>query len=326
MSILLRRREFIAALGGATTWPFAAPAQKASMPVVGFLGLFPQSSTPVATFRQGLAAAGFVEGRTVAFEYRWANNQYERLPALAAELVQRQVAVIVAIDSGPAVLAAKAATSKIPIVFGLGADPVEFGLAASLRYPGGNMTGVSALSSELLSKQLDLLRQFSPTTTNFAYFVDFQARLAQQDTSRLVAAARDMGLQLLIVESEGEIETAFARFLQAGSGALIVGPYVIFDRNRQKILDFARGNKIPAIYPGRRYVAEGGLMSYGANPVGLRQVIVDYVARILKGAKPADLPIQQPTTFDFVINLKTARALGLAVPPTLFAVATEVIE
>jgi putative ABC transport system substrate-binding protein len=190
------------------------------------------------------------------------------------------------------------------------------------------MTGVSLLSGELLSKRLDLLRQFSPSTKTFAYFTDFRARLAQEDTSGIVAAARDMALQLIILEAtnEGEIETAFARFLQAGSGGLIVGPYLIFDRNRKKILDFARGNKIPAIYPGRRYVAEGGLMSHGYNPVGVHKTIVDYVARILKGAKPADLPVQQPTTFDLVVNVTTAKALGLDIPATVYALATEVIE
>jgi putative ABC transport system substrate-binding protein len=322
MSICLRRREFIAGLGGAAAWPLAAQAQQVRKPVVGYLGLGPPSPGVEAWFRQGLNEVGFVDGINVAIEFRWGGIQ-----AAAADLVRNQVAVIVT-DSGPTVLAAKAATSKIPIVFASAIDPVEFGLVASLRYPGGNMTGVSFLSSELSGKQLDLLRQFSPTTTTFAYFVDFRPRLTQENASRLVAAARDMGLQLIIVEatSEGEIETAFARFLQAGSGALIVGPYVIFDRNRQKLLAFAAGHKIPAIYPSRRYVEEGGLMWYGANLVGARKVIVDYVARILKGAKPGDLPVQQPTTFDFVINLKTARALGLAVPPTLFALATEVIE
>ena len=327
MNICLRRREFIAGLGGSAAWPVAARAQQLRKPVVGYLGLGPPRPDAEAWLRQGLNEVGYVDGVNVAIEFRWGNYSNSGDRAAAADLVRNQVAVIVT-ESGPTILAAKAATSKIPIVFASSVDPVELGLAVSLRYPGGNMTGVSFLSGELLGKRLDLLRQFSPTTTNFAYFVDSRARLAQEYTSRLVAAARDMRLQLFIVEaaSEGEIETAFARFLQAGSGALIVGGYVIFDRNQKKILDFARGNKIPAIYPNRRYVAEGGLMSYAANPVDVRKVIVDYVARILKGAKPADLPIQQPTTFDFAINLKTARALGLAVPPTLFALATEVIE
>jgi putative ABC transport system substrate-binding protein len=321
---MIQRREFVAFLGGAAAWPLAARAQQLRKPVVGYLGLGPPRPDVEASFRRRLNEVGYVDGINVAIEFRWENSGIQ---AAAADLVRNQVAVIVT-ESGPTVLAAKAATSKIPIVFASTVDPVEFGLAASLRYPGGNMTGVSALSGELLSKQLDLLRKFSPTTTNFAHFVDLRARLAQEYTSRLVAAARDMGLQLFIVatSSEGEIETAFARFLQSGSGALIVGPYVIFDRNRQKLFAFASENKIPAIYPFRGYVAEGGLMSYGANLAGVRKVIVDYVARILKGAKPADLPIQQPTIFDFVINLKTARALGLAVPPTLFALATEVIE
>ena len=321
---MIRRRDFITLLGGAAAWPLAARAQQLRKPVVGYLGLGPPRPDAEAWLRQGLNEVGYVDGINVAIEFRWENSGIQ---AAAADLVRNQVAVIVT-ESGPTILAAKAATSKIPIVFASAVDPVEFGVAASLRYPGGNMTGVSFLAGELLGKQLDLLRQFSPTTTNFAYFVDFRARLAEEYTSRLVAAARYMGLQLIIVEvtNDGEIETGFARFLQAESGALIVGPYLIFFRNQKKILDFARVNKIPAIYPSRSYVAEGGLMSYGANLVGGRKVIVDYVARILKGAKPADLPIQQPTTFDFAINLKTARALGLAVPPTLFALATEVIE
>jgi putative ABC transport system substrate-binding protein len=243
----MKRREFITLLGGAAAWPLAVRAQQLRKPVVGFLGLGPPRPDVEASFRRGLGEVGYVDGINVAIEFRWENIQ-----AAAADLVRNQVAVIVT-DSGPTVLAAKAATSKIPIVFASAVDPVEFGLASSLRYPGGNMTGVSSLSGELLSKQLDLLRQFSPSTTNFAYFVDLRARLAQEYTSRLVAAARDMGMRLFIVEapSEGEIETAFARFLQSGSGALIVGPYVIFERNRKKILDFAHGNKIPAIYPGQ---------------------------------------------------------------------------
>ena len=264
MTFCIRRREFIAGLGGAAAWPLAARAQQLRKPVVGYLGIGPPNPYEEAWLRRGLNEVGYVDGVNVAIQFRWEGWEDNRFRAAAADLVRNQVAVIVT-TSGPAVIAAKAATSKIPIVFLEASDPVAGGLAASLRSPGGNMIGVSLLSGELLSKRLDLLRQFSPSTKTFAYFTDFRARLAQEDTSRIVAAARDMALQLIILEAtnEGEIETAFARFLQAGSGGLIVGPYLIFDRNRKKILDFARGNKIPAIYPGRRYVAEGGLMSYG---------------------------------------------------------------
>ena len=328
---MILRRKFIAGLGGAAAWPLAARAQKASMPVVGFLGLLSSSRNAnlVAVFRQGLAAAGFVEGRTVAIEYRWANGEGWRLAPLARELVQRQVAVMVAIDSGPAILAAKAATSTIPIVFALGADPITFGLVASLNRPGGNMTGVSVLHSELTGKRLGLLREMAPQATTVAYLTDPGARDSEETTSYMLAGARALGLQAIIldVRNELEIDTAFAMLLERGPGALVVGPYVLFERNAQKIVELAARHNIPAIYPGPFFVRLGGLMSYSADLVAPVRLIGSlYVAQILRGAKPADLPVQQPTKFNLVINLKTAKKLGLTIPPTLYALADEVIE
>jgi putative ABC transport system substrate-binding protein len=323
MSICLRRREFIAGLGTAAAWPLAAHAQKA------FLGLLPQRANPVATFREGLAAAGFVEGRTVAIEYRWANNQYERLPALAAELVQRQAAVIVAIDSGPAVLAAKAATSTIPIVFGLADDPINFGLVASLSRPGGNMTGVSILHNELTAKRLDLLLQMAPLATTVGYLTDPGARSSEQTTNDVLAAARALGRQAIVLKAHNELEinAAFATLAERGTAALVVGPYVLFEMNAQKIIELAARHKIPAIYPGRYFVHLGGLIGYSGDVLASVRLIGSlYVAQILRGAKPADLPVQQPTKFNLVINLKTAKTLGLTIPPTLYALGDEVIE
>jgi putative ABC transport system substrate-binding protein len=327
----MRRREFITLLGSsAAAWPLAARAQQAAMPVVGFLDLGsprPDASY-VATFRQGLATAGFVEGRTVAIEYRWANNQGRRLAPLAAELVQRQVAVIVALG-GPAVLAAKAATSTIPIVFGLGGDPIKFGLVASLSRPGGNMTGVALLSSELTGKRLDLLREMAPSATTVAYLTDPGARTSEEPTRDMLEAARALGRQAIILEARNalDIDAAFATLVERGAGGLVVGPYILFERNSKKIVELAARHKIPAIYPGRGFAVGGGLMSYDADSMAaLRQIGSLYIAQILRGAKPADLPVQQSSRFDFVINLKTARTLGIEVPPTLLALADDVIE
>jgi putative tryptophan/tyrosine transport system substrate-binding protein len=325
----MRRREFIVGLGSAAAWPLAARAQQQAMPVVGFLDL--GSPRPdagyVAAFRQGLAAAGFLDGRTVAIEYRWANNQAQRLAPLAAELVQRQVAVIVTF-SGPAVLAAQAATSTIPIVFGLSTDPIKFGLVASLSRPGGNMT-LSSLSSELTGKRLDLLRELTPLGTTVAYITDPGARGSEEPARDMLAAARALGRQAIILEARDEldIDAAFATLVERGASALIVAPHILFERNDEKIVELAARHRIPAIYPRPGFVVAGGLMSYDADPVAaMRQIGSFYVAKLLKGAKPADLPIQQPTKFELVINLKTARALGLTIPETLLATADEVIQ
>jgi putative tryptophan/tyrosine transport system substrate-binding protein len=328
----LRRRDFITALGcAAIALPLAARAQQPAMPVVGFLALGsprPDASY-VATFRQGLATAGFVEGRTVAIEYRWANNQGWRLAPLAAELVQRRVAVIVAIDSGPTILAAKAATSTIPIVFALGADPIKFGLVTSLSRPGGNMTGVTLLSGELTGKRLDLLREIAPLATTVAYITDPGARVSEETTGDMLLAARALGRQAIILEARNEldIDTAFATLVERGAGALVVAHHILFERNSKKIVELTARHKIPAIYPGRFFAVVGGLMSYSADLVTpLRQIGSLYVAQILRGAKPADLPVQQPTKFDLVINLKTAKTLDLQIPDKLLATADEVIE
>jgi putative tryptophan/tyrosine transport system substrate-binding protein len=325
------RREFIAGLGSAVAWPLAARAQQTAMPVVGFLALGsprPDASY-VAAFRQGLAEAGFVEGRTVAIEYRWANNQGARLAPLAAELVQRRVAVIVALDTGPTVLAAQAATSTIPIIFAIGADPIKFGLVASLRQPGGNMTGVTSLSTELTGKRLDLLREIAPSAVTVAYITDPRARDSEEPTRDLLVAARALGRQAIVLEARNEldIDAVFATLVQRGAGALIVAPHILFSRNAEKVVELAARHKIPAVYPGRGFAVAGGLMSYTADVMAVLRLTGSlYAAQILRGAKPADLPVQQPTKFQLVINLKTAKALGLTIPETLLATADEVIQ
>ena len=327
---MIERRTFIAGLGSAATWPVVARAQQ-PLPVVGFLSLDPPrpNASYVVAFRQGLAAAGFVEGRTVAIEYRWANYQGARLAPLAAELVQRKVAVIVAIDSGPTVLAAQAATSTIPIVFEIFTDPIKFGLVASLNRPGGNMTGVTVLSRELTGKRLDLLLEMAPLATTVAYLTDPEIRDPEGPTRDILAGARALGRQVIILEARNEIEidAAFVTLVDRGAGALVVGPHIVFARNAKKVIELAARYKIPAIYSGRFFVVAGGLMSYTAdNMAAARQIGALYVAPILKGAKPADLPVQQPTKFELVINLKTAKALGLTIPETLLATADEVIQ
>jgi putative tryptophan/tyrosine transport system substrate-binding protein len=327
---MITRREFIAGLTGAAAWPLAARAQQSAMPVVGLLDLFglPTTNPALATFRQGLAAAGFIEGQTVAIEYRSANNQEARLAPLAAELVRRQVAVIVALDPR-SISAAKAATSTIPIVFGAGGDPIKWGLVTNLSRPDRNMTGVTALGSELSGKQLSLLCDMAPSATTVAYLSDSRILLSEELTSDMLAAARALGRQLIILEARNklDIEAAFATLVKQGAGALVVAPYDFFVSLRKEIIELAARHKIPTMYPLRVFAASGGLVSYNADPVPLlRQIGSLYVAQILRGAKPADLPVQQPTKFDLVINLKTAGALGLTVPPNLLAIADEVIE
>ena len=336
--LMIRRRDFIASIGA---WPLTARAQRPAMQVLGALNLGYSPNTTrssgaggldesyMAAFRQGLAEAGFVEGRTVRIDDRWADNQGRRLAPLAAELVQRQVAVIVAIDSGPAVLAAKAATSTIPIVFALGADPIKLGLVASLSRPGGNMTGVTFLSAELTGKRLDLLREIAPRTMTVAYITDPGAPDAEEATTEMLATARALGRQAIIVEARNQldIDAAFATLVERRADALVVGPHILFERNARRVIDLAARHKIPAIYSGRRFVVLGGLMSYTADLMAaVRKIGSFYVAQILRGAKPADLPVQQPTKFELAINLKTAQMLGLTVPRTLLAIADEVID
>jgi putative tryptophan/tyrosine transport system substrate-binding protein len=312
-------------------WPLVPRAQQPAMPVVGFLSL--RSPTPNAVelvaFRGGLAAAGFADGRNVAIEYRWANNVQQLLAPLAAELVQRQVAVIVALDSTPTIVAAKNATSTIPIVFSQAGDPIRSGLVGSLNRPSGNMTGVTSLSTELTGKRLDLLREMAPLATTIAYLTDPRVLGSAATTKDMREAAHVLGQQALILEARNgfDIDAAFATLVKSGAGALVVAPHLLFSRNTNKIVELAARHNIPAIYPHRFFADAGGLMSYDADLTALWHLIGSlYVAQILKGAKPADLPVQQPTKFELVINLKTAKALGLTVPRGLFALADEVIE
>ena len=334
MTVTIGRRELLAALGGAAAaWPLAARAQQAAMPVVGLLSHWgapePNAPTPnLDAFRAGLAEAGYVEGRNLAIEYRWGNGEPRRLPALAADLVERHVAVIVAAGALAPALASKAATSTIPIVFVYGGEPVADGLIPSLNRPGGNLTGVAAFSIDLGGKRLDLLRQMVPQAKMVGFLSgDASFSLYEQQRSPIFAAARALGLQLTVVECgiDCDFEGAFATLVERRAEALIHGSFVF--RNFEKVVALAARHKIPAMYPYRSLAVAGGLMSYEADLTGMyRQAGLHYVGRILKGAKPADLPAQLPTKFELVLNLSTAKALGLTVPPSLLAIADEVIE
>jgi putative ABC transport system substrate-binding protein len=324
----MRRREFIAGLGGAAMWPFAAPAQQAAMPVIGFL----RSSSPadsahfVTAFRKGLSESGYVEGQNVSIEYRWAENQYDRLPALVADLVRRQVALIV--GNSISALAAKAATTTVPIVFASGGDPVKDGLVASLNRPGGNVTGVVFVTSDLGAKRLELLRQLLPKETTIGVLVNPSTTETEGERKDLQAAAQAIGQQLLIldVNSDRDIEIAFATLVQRGAGALLAGTGTFLFSNRERVVALAARHGLPVGYTSREAVVAGALMSYGTSlPDAYRQAGI-YTGRILKGEKPADLPVMQSTKFELVINLKTAKILGLEVPAQLLALSDEVIE
>ena len=326
----INRREFITLLGGAAVaWPLAARAQQPAMPVIGFL----HSSSPepyrLRAFRQGLKDAGFIEGENVAIEYRWADSQIDRLPALAAELVQRRVAVIAASGGTPSILAAKAATTTIPIVFALAEDPVRLGLVASLARPSGNLTGINFFGTELAAKRLELLRELVPGAIRIAVLVDPTNATNTETTVRGVeAAARAKGLQIQVLNASNsrEVDATFATLASERPDALLVGSTAFLANRRVQLAQLAARHAVPAIYVDRQFAEVGGLMSYGASlGDAFRQVGV-YSGRILKGAKPADLPVLQSTKFELVINAPTARMLGLTVPPTLLATADEVIE
>jgi putative ABC transport system substrate-binding protein len=324
-----KRREFITLLGGAAAWPLAARAQQA-MPVVGFLGT--ASPRPfahlVAGFRRGLQETGFVEDRSVVIEYRWAEGQYDRVPALAADLVRRQVAVIVTVGGETSAAAAKAVTETIPIVFNVGSDPVKIGLVVSLARPGGNATGVNIFTIELVEKRLGLLLDLIPTASSIAILVNPDFVPAAANASEAEAAARAVGKQVVIYNARSEIEigTAFAIMAQARPGALLVGADPFFNSRRGLIVALAARHAIPAIYEWREFAEAGGLISYGTSLVEAYRQQGIYAGRILKGEKPADLPVVQLSKFELVINLNTAKALGLAIPPGVLALADEVIE
>jgi putative tryptophan/tyrosine transport system substrate-binding protein len=326
----MRRREFISLLGStAAAWPIAARAQQAAMPVIGFLDSgSPETNNVVVNFRQGLADSGYVEGKNVVVEYRWANGKVGALRWLANELVERRVNVIVASGAIGSALAAKAATSTIPIVIASGADPVKYGLVASLARPGANVTGMTVIHSELAGKRLEIMRDLVPDATTVAYLTsDLRDRVVREDTDELLAVARQLGRQVIVLEcrSDADLDRAFSAVIESDAGALVVEAFATAFNARDKIVALAARHKIPTIYPQTQYAYAGGLMSYTAATT-LRELAVLYVAPILKGAKPADLPVQRPIKFRLVINLRTAKALGLTVPDRLLAIADEVIE
>jgi len=326
----LKRREFITLLGGgAAAWPLAAHAQQSAIPVVGFLSVSSPANRAhlVAAFRQGVGESGLVEGKNVTIEYRWAQDEYDQLPNLAADLARRQVAVIAASDT-PAAIAAKAATATIPIVFATGGDPVREGLVASLNRPGGNLTGVTFLIGTLAAKQIGLLHDLLPRAAHMALLIDPKFPLTEAFVSDVLAAASHTGkqIEILSASTDQDIDTVFANLAQKPVDALLVGPAILFDIRRVLLVTRATYHRVPAIYFWRGFVEVGGLMSYGTSfSDAFRQVGI-YTGRILKGDKPADLPILQSTKFEFVINLNTAKTFGLAFPPGLLAIADEVIE
>jgi len=332
MAIHIGRREFVTLLGGAAAWPFAARAQRSAMPVIGFLnGGSPNAfgHLAVRAFTQGLSAQGYIEGRSIKIEYRWADGQYDRLPALAADLVRRQVTVIAAIG-GPAIaLAAKRTTTTVPIVFQIGGDPVDLGLVTSLSRPGGNVTGVTSMNLDLASKRLELMHDMLPAATSIALLVNSTNSMnVESETTELKKAAQALGLELHIVaaSTERDFDTVFAALRQLRVGGLLLGMDQLFTGGDGKLSALAIRDAVPAIGAYREFPAAGGLMSYGAVLAEEWRLAGVYVGRVVRGEKPADLPVQRSTSFELVINLRTAKVLGLEVPPTLLARANDVIE
>jgi putative ABC transport system substrate-binding protein len=327
----MRRRDLVTLLAGtAVTWPLAARAQQPALPVIGFLNSASAASYArmLTAFRQGLGEAGYVESRNAAIEYRWAEGQYDRLPALAADLVRRQV-IVIATGGTPAALAAKAATTTIPIVFSTSANPVDVGLVASLNRPGGNLTGVTNVAVELGPKHLELLHEMVPKATVIALLVNpTNPALAETQSRDLQAASRSLGLQLHVLRAstERDIDSAFATLVKLPVDALVTGADVFFIARRDQLVALAARHALPAIYFTREFVEAGGLMSYGGSFTEGYRLVGAYIGRILKGEKAADLPVQQATKVELIINLKTAKSLGLTVPLTLQASADEVIE
>jgi len=326
----MKRREFITLLGGAAAaWPMAGRAQQAAMPVIGFLGSLSelQSAGQLAMFRRGLNEVEFAEGRNVVIEYRWADGQYDRLPAMAAELVRRPVNIIAA-QAPPAALAAKAATATIPIVFSVGVDPVAAGLVASFNRPGGNATGIALISGPLGQKRLEILRELAPKAAVVAMLVNPLSPDTVPEVRDVQATAQSIGLQLRMLNAGtlGELNAAFAALVKDRPDAILIGGDPFFVIRRQEIVAQVARTGLPAVYPFREFTEAGGLISYGTNLVNAFRQIGIYAGRILKGAKPTDLPVMQPTTFELVINLRAAKALGFDIPPTLHARSDEVIE
>jgi putative ABC transport system substrate-binding protein len=330
MVFLGRRREFITLLGGAAaSWTLAARAQQLAVPVIGYLSArSPEDTTHlVAAFRRGLVESGYVEGQNVAIEYKWALGQVDRLPALAAELASRSVAILVATGGDSAALAAKAATSTIPIVFSMG-DPVKAGLAASYNRPGGNATGINILTQTLDPKRLGLLHELVPQAATIGFLLNPDYPAAEEQSKDMQEAARAIGLHIHVLRAntDREIEAAFETVAQHRIGALAVAGSPFFDTRRDTLVALAARHAVPTMYHFREFVTAGGLMSYGNDPIDAYRQVGVYAGRILKGAKPADLPVLQPTKFEFVINLKTAKALSLEIPARLLSFVDEVIE
>src|SRR6266404_9893706 len=327
----MKRRELIMLLGGtAAAWPLAAHAQQRAMPVIGFLSsTSPQTFAPrLRAFAQGLKEEGYIEGQNVAIEYRWAGDHEDRLPVLAAELVHRQVTVIAA-GGSPSTVAAKAATATIPIVFETASDPVTLGLVASLNRPGGNLTGVTNLNVEVGQKRLELLRELLPAATIIAVLVNPSApAITEQFIRDLQAAAPDLGMQLHVVQAstDHDLDTIFPALRQLRADALVIGPYLFFGSRAEQLGALSLRHAVPAIFTYRAFVAAGGLMSYGANEAERYRLVGIYTGKSLKGAKPGDLPVQRSTKVELIFNLKTAKALGIAVPLALSGRADEVIE